>query len=233
MSMLDYLCVGPLGGLPAPPTPEVLHWPFDDGSGSTVTALVGPNGTFTGAGWGAGPGSLPAAVLDGSTSYVLAASNVAYGSPICTVSLWALTSASDRFMFFSNRNSVSANETFQYSYAGGTRINGFFKQAAGQWVEPEWPLPTLGVWNHHLVTFDHAAGAGTAISYLNGTLQSYYSYSESGTFSSTADWSSGPFTLGRSMDIGSFFWSGSIAALRIYDRYLSTAEIATLVAEGS
>lgn len=149
------------------PTPDILWWKFTDGSGSTITATVGPNGT-TDCSWVTGKSGAGYALQgNGSTQEGSSVSDITFGTNIITVAVWVKATVNWNFGYIlkgqASSNSVDMfNNNFpRFSIAGST--GGRTETIAN---------PETNVWVHFLAVYDATAsgGVGDIAIYTNGVL---------------------------------------------------------------
>jgi len=229
----------------AAPTPDILWWKFTDGSGTTVTADVGPNGTISGATWVTGKsGSGYALSFDGTNDTLLSASNVTYGTDVVTVTCWVKCPQTQ--MAASWINIVRSSEQIKsqdhpgwtMSAKGGYSYNleGIIKSSswgAGDPLRAEYDSSGLfpdDVWTHVAMVFDAPANsnAGEIKIYVDGSLVSTTIGRNTKTVSAnyTADTIRVMFCPHLS-----YYTEGSIDDLRIYSGELDATQIAAVYAE--
>lgn len=125
----------------------------------------------------------------------------------------------------SYRSPVTSRATFlgYILYASGGNVWSFWIGNGSAWVELDGPAVVLNTWTHITCTYD-----GTTMRmYVNGT--------DIGTttLSSFSPNIANPFRIGAGATEGggNFWFPGLIDDVRVYDRALSAAEVATLYAQ--
>lgn len=134
------------GGTPPSPVPDILWWKFGEGSGTSIGATVGPNGT-TDASWVVGKsGSGFALDFNGTTQDAATSAAVSYGANIITICAWVFPRAmvGTRVLFessevYANPNSFgvfadTGNLFVSNTGATGERQEYIASPPAGAWV---------------------------------------------------------------------------------------------------
>jgi Concanavalin A-like lectin/glucanases superfamily len=203
------------------------YFALNENAGRTftdVTGYTGPGWLAGSAGWTSGEAGASALALNGTKGTWGAVA----ATPIDTSASFAVDA-------WVKLNSLSGNQTFVSSY--GSNVSPFYLQlAGGRFAFTTRPsdstgatassvsstvTPTTGVWYHVLGTFD--ASAGSISLYVNGSLQGSASAAsvyrvKGATALGSAVWS---WTPGD-------FVNGAIDEVHLYNRTLTSAEIATL-----
>ena len=196
----------------------VAWWKFDEGTGTIAHDSAGSNnGTIYGATWTTGKiaGALS---FNGTSNYVDCGSGPSNYDNI-TVSAWMKTST--KGVLVSNRYNSGSYGTWYSLYSSSIEIG---DNSQGGYRGITFNTPTLNnVWHHIVYTKN---GTSHAI-YVDGSLDQ--------TFTSNADisWVQ-PLFIGKrwnkSYDV--FWFNGIIDDVRIYNRALSTEEVALLYQQG-
>jgi len=200
----------------------VAHWKFDETSGTTAMDSVGGhNGTLTnGPNWDTGTidGGLS---FDGSNDYVNVPHDDTLSLTTFSISAWIRpTALSGWQIIVSKGNNSSWN---YYLGTNGSEIAIGFNNSSS-WTEFQTSGAGLstGQWYHLAGTFDD--GTGEAKIYLNGSLV------HTDTTTASPPTTSDAVMIGNSP--ASEYWPGMLDDVRIYDRVLGQAEIATLAGGG-
>jgi hypothetical protein len=251
MPMLDYIAVGKLGGsgvvLPPPPTPEILHWPCDDGAGSTVTAAVGTNGTWSGTPtWqavGHDGASGSAISCDGSSGapYVTSSSSVAHGGATAvTVAYWVRfaaglwTAPAATPTWFSRASPGGSNEDYWID-GSAAGINVYAHGAGGPTIYSSYTFAgalaaiTSGVWYHFLWYIDAGNDPGSVDLYVDGSLVTPDASVLTGHTVSAGFTDATAYVMAHNAVAANRFF-GDLEDIRIYNRALTPTEIASLAA---
>lgn len=149
----------------------IAYWPMQETSGTTMTALVGSNGTYHGgvtfAADGPSGDCLPrSASFDGTDDYASAALNLSACNEI-TVSFWMWWSS------FASVNRQALEHTADYNSATGwvvypntayTYLSTSLLEAsqsygAGHWRNRFVARPSGSVWHHYAVRYSRASGS--------------------------------------------------------------------------
>lgn len=209
------------GGGGGIPSPDLVHWPLNDASGSTIAAAVGSGSTTS-------TGTLNSDYLS------MASGNAAFTSTSSTA--WASNTVSASFWFRKDGWSTSGT-VFWSSYLGtGTRFQVaqeggwtalFIQDATGtlkQWVYQPFALNT---WVHVVAIWDNSTSAGSTALYINGSAVSL-------TTDATTKTGTGNFTTDQ-LSIKSIYGDSNVFDLddlRIYGRALTGGEITAIHAAG-
>lgn len=201
-----------------PPTPGILWWKTNDGSGTTITADVGPNGTTAG-GWttSVASGSGQALTFDGTANAASSNSAISYGGVAeITVCFWVYGTLSAS-TFLLESNSSTTNGTWRIY--GGSTIHFEISQSAGI-LSANKTVPSNNTWHHLGVVFGNAT-TGKIKYYRNAVDQAV----------TPADTRAGPGTItdqvlyvgARNLSGNKF--TGRIDDLRIYSGELTAQQI--------
>ena len=229
----------------AAPTPDILWWKFTDGSGTTVTADVGPNGTLSGGySWVTGKsGSGYAAAFDGVDAALISASNVTYGTDVVTVTCWVKCPQTQVAVSWINivRSTAQIKSNDHPGWTMSAR-GGYSYNLEGIIKSTSWGAENLraendssglfpdDVWTHVAMVFDSPANsnAGEIKIYVDGSLVSTTIGRNTKTVSAnyTADTIRVMFCPHLS-----YYTAGSIDDLRIYGYELDATQIAAVYAE--
>ena len=169
---------------------------------------------------------IPCAIFDGSSYITFPDTDLPLLKNDCTFSVWAKrpTTGDGQFIFYYGYqpNGGEACGIADFLENGGYGIGwGFGSDAA-----KEFHYSNPDTWHH--ICF--MCSDGTAYLFLNGVLQSQLSYDNGWNNVSTVK--TGTASIGARIQGGSTLnYPGSIAALRIYNRALTSSEIATLYSE--
>ncbi len=194
-------------------------WSLDEGSGTTSADTCGSsNLTVNGdAAWVAGQKGT-ALDFGGDGAYAETAAPVVDTTKDYTVSAWArLDALSDSWTTVVSQDGRQTANPFYLQYGQG----GFAFSLPGD-VRAKYDItPELGHWYHLVGVRDQATDELRL--YLDGALVAT-------TVGGVDGVSTGPLSIGRAKYAGvkGDFWNGAIDDVRVYDRALSTAEVAAL-----
>ncbi len=208
----------------ASPTPDIYWNKFNNGSGTTATAAVGPNIT-TDADWVTGKsGSGYALDFNGTTDDAATTSSITYGTNMISISLWAAPDAfsSFRFLIESSSNSGSTPNCASVYWSGAT-LAASASGTTGARTESVVFTPT-NTWVHIFALIDCTTATGNERIWTNG-VEATTSIITS-TKTGTENFSAQTLFIGA-RNSGSFFFAGLIDDLRIYsgDRSANLSEI--------
>jgi hypothetical protein len=205
----------------------VAYYSLDEGAGTTAGDSTGANNGIVvgGAQWTTGPDAFGGALLfDGTGSqYVdLGTWNPSAGTGQLTISLWAnWNGISGQYMgLIGKRDTWAADDMMWQIEAAQSNGNVNVSRESGQTVGGF--IPEIGEWEHIAFVFDGTTGT----LYRNGKQVG------------SGAWSLGPDTeaamvFGACQANGGNPYNGALDEVRMYNRALSEAEIAYLVANGS
>lgn len=212
---------------PASPVPDILWWKMSDGSGTTVTASVGPNGVTTAAWVTGSSGSGFALDFNGSSQDASTVATVTYGVNVITITAWLFLDATSGVVFDS---SVGALDNGFDTYINGAQFHSLmYDNVSALYRDEYFTTPSTGSWFNIAIVFDSAANAnsGRVRVYINGVSQTMTVAANNKTTANNfpvKTFYAGSFG-------GSFFYDGRIDDLRIYGRELTGAEILQVVAD--
>ena len=223
-----------------PATPELLHWEFEDGSGSVAadTSGAGNDGTVTGATWGAGytggglvfSGAAGEEVLDDDAELFL------NDLGAITVALWIKSNAVNTdagFLICEDPDGGDDSIAMRYDSAGGSG-GGDDVIKVGISTTGEGTIQVESAANVQVTEWQHVAmtwSDGNPITlYIDGveTVPTYQSPVGTGTIKNVTK-----LLVGRGGKDASSSWNGAIDDLRIFNRELSANEVAVLYHGGS
>jgi concanavalin A-like lectin/glucanase superfamily protein len=217
------------------PTPTILWWKLNDGSGIAINADVGSDGTTSGT-WTTDTQSTTGAaqVFDGlgsgSAKYALSIDPIAYGSPAAiTLSFW--TRRNDNAgtqIIFECGPLWTGNPPAFVVYMSAGRLNAAMVDPNGG-IRSESVVIDFGTWKHVAIVFDQAAnsGAGEIKIYFDGISQTTTLDTNTKTLASTfIDLIL--FMAARSG--GQFGYDGDIDDVQIHTGEISAGQVATITA---
>jgi hypothetical protein len=212
------------GGTPPSPVPDILWWKFGEGSGTSIGATVGPNGT-TDAAWVVGKsGSGFALEFNGTTQDANSTSPVTYAANIITVCAWLWFDAAvgPYTVFESSTNFAATPNTFAVRTFGVTAYT--YNAGATGYLEKTWATAgATGTWVHLAVVFSPT----DTKPYVNGVEMA--TTIGTNTRTGTANYSAQPLFVGASNN-SIYFMDGRVDDLRIYSGDRS-ADIAAIMAD--
>jgi hypothetical protein len=220
----DACAAGPTAGL-------VGWWPFDDGSGTVARDVIGGNDGLLigGATWGAG--HLGGAIaLDGMSGHVDISGSTAYATHAAAFSFsaWAnlaswQTTTPDIMQMMTDAGSTSP---FHVLWSDMTAYDGMSTgDGDASWLSTRTGVePSLATWHHVAMVYDgtDAQSLDAFTFYLDGAVQPL---ADAGGYGTQVNVS----RIGAA-EVSENYWTGSIDDVRVYDRALSAAEVAALVA---
>lgn len=209
------------GGGGGIPTPDLLHWPLNDASGSTIVAAVGSGSTTS-------TGTLNADYLSmaaGNTAFI-ASTNTAWASDVVTASFWFRKSEWSSTGPIFRSCYINANPRFELAQEGGWMAATITDTTGGlkQWVYQPFALNS---WTHVVAVWDNSTGSGSTALYINGA-------SVSLTTASSTKTGTGIFGTDQ-LSVKSIFGDGAVFDLddlRIHGRALTGGEISALYSAG-
>lgn len=193
----------------------ILWWPCSDGSGATITALAGPNGTYNGD-WITRPGESGALSLNGSSDYAQSASSVTYGTNVLTLSFWMYAPNSGTYVLAESSAHVGLNDGTFMVQAGGTLEIHIQNGGLGRYSIPP---PLANSWVHMLIVLDSSSSSAVPKVYVNNKAQTVSTLSNART--TTINYTAQTFNLGA-RDGSSLFYQNYLDDVRIYPGDLST-----------
>jgi hypothetical protein len=207
-------------------TPETLWWKCNNGSGTTVTADVGPNGTTNGT-WVTGLGGSDYAInYSGSSQSTTSNSTIAAGVNIVTVTFWVnlddIISTRGVFSFgFQTANSINCylNGNLRCELWGDT----------GHRDEIFTP-PVISVTRFICIIYDGSTETGDIKVYYDAVEQTELSVAIN-TKTGTSNFATNTFEFANTSGAG-FYLDGRGDDIRMYNRALSGSEITTLYSGG-
>lgn len=206
------------------PTPELLWWKMSDGSGTAVTAAVGPNGT-TNADWATGlSGSGNALDFNGTSDGLSSDSTIAFGTNVLTVCLLVnLDSTSGTQILAESSANFGANPISWAIYIDAGNLVAGIAGTGPVFRQERCTAPSTGTTAALAVVFDRTTTGGEITIYINGTAQTTTLLDNS--LNSTTDFTTRSVYVGARNN-ASLWANGRIDDVRIYNRALNSTEIA-------
>jgi hypothetical protein len=202
--------------------PDILWWKFTDGSGSTVTAAVGPNGT-TNATWGTTPAGKGQLTFNGSSHYLYSVASVAFNVQVATVCAnvrWDSFTNNDMLMLETTANSNGQQGAIMVNPNASNSSNVDVVLRSNR--NEGGTRPAAGVYRHYAFVFDNSTAAGDVKWYLDGIEQSLTIQSNTKTASGNL-LTAVLYVMNRGGT--GLFAGGRVSDFRIYGRELTAAEI--------
>ncbi len=206
----------------------VGYWPLDDASGviASDSSGNGNTGTITGASWASGKRG-KALDFNGTDQHVsVTASSVLNPTTALTVSAWIKPDAVDNEWGPVVESGGNLNSGTGYFFGYYTASNSFiFEVGDGSYDSVSVLLP-VGQWYHVVGTY---SASGNLYLYVNGVQVGTHSHTVA-----SISYDSNPFTIGKlayCCATGHHF-DGQIDDVRVYNRALSAADVATLYRSG-
>jgi hypothetical protein len=222
----------------AAPTPDILWWQFTDGSGSTVTATVGPNGTLSGSPtWATGKsGSGYCIQFDGVNDALISASNVTYGVNVITVCMWQYLDAAAYSGLLGFESTFWTNTAGTYAMSPDNGVNADIScylsgnaRVGGDYLEKVFDKYTAAAWHHVAIVFDNSTTAGNIKCYVDGALLTATS-TPSNTKAPATNFTAATFSVySRSGPTG--YLAGRVDDVRIYGYELSAGQVTSVYGE--
>lgn len=215
------------------PAADILWYKFNEGSGTTLTADVGPNGTTSaGTGYVTGADSVATHAFDfGGDCTSASGSSVTYGANVITVCFWANNedwTLPGTATILSSKDDTTTANTWRIYIDGDDDVLLFQNQGTtvGQFNQVSLAVPSNSTWHHFAVVFDASTAPGTTTVYLNGAAQSVTQ--GDALKDGTSNFAANAIRLGNLG--GSEFYGGSLDDVRIYGSALSAGQIGAVYA---
>ena len=197
------------------PTPDILWWKLNEGSGTTI-AGDGSNGgddATTSASWTTGASGAGSSLsFNGSSGYATNNTTLTYSTNRIMITWWMKPdAASSRMVFESSVNLNSVDNTF-YCYKGTAAAVEFTAKTGGSRTET-FPV-TTNAWNHYAAVWDGSVLAGDWSLFMDGA-EVLASATNVTTRSSTAGFDARALYVGARGGT-SIYYLGLIDDLRIY-----------------
>jgi Concanavalin A-like lectin/glucanases superfamily len=210
--------------------PTILWWKCNDGSGTNISAAVGPAGT-TDASWTGSTQSGSGFALDfnGTDDDAWANTNVTYGVQTITVTFWLYVTSytAGQMLFESSTNYTNGSGRYQIRAQDGVINVSLIDNASGTFIGHFTPGST-SAWHHYAVIINNATGTQTA--YLDGAAATvttdFSNWASAGTLS-TQD-----LYVGNRAEV-SVFLAGRIDDIRIYNSALSAGDVLAIYNAGA
>lgn len=212
------------------PTAGILWYKFNEGSGTTLTADVGPNGTTSGgSGYTTGADGVATHAFNfGGDTTATSDSAITYGVNIITVTFWAYNAAwgTGTQPLLNSSGGTSTANTWLIDDDEGT-IRCIFRGTTTSLLRYEsFAAPSNNAWHHIAVVFDGSTADGEITVYVDGAVQS------TSVLQADRDGTSnfGAETIYIGNASGPTFWNGYMDDIRIYGSALSVGQIGAVYA---
>lgn len=232
-SIFDPAMQGPQVASLSSPTPDILWWKFEPGSGTTVTGNVGPNGALSSASqWIGGYSGSGYAVTNSSAvaGGITSATTLSYGN-VLTVSVWVYRKSTSPGMIIESSSNYNATACSFHAYMDtsvGIRIRG--AGGTSTYRNELFAPPALNEWHHCTFVFDARTSSGDVKFYLDGVNQTPTSTPNDNLWGAPFSFSSQTlYSLARGAN--TLYFTGGIDDLRIYSRELTASEITSIMSD--
>ena len=220
----------PSAGGSAAPTPELLWWPLNAGSGTTIVGDAsggGDDGSHVADHITGASGSGSALDFNGTSDWASCSTAIAPGSAVVTVCLWVYADAivADSDLVESSNTSDGSAHTFRV-YIEGSLIKVLGRGTTG--YRQETVAVTTGSWIHIAAIIDNSTATGEVQIYKDGVSQTTTLGLNNKT--GTSNFSSQRIFVGARSSSSKWF-DGRIDDVRIYNRELTSTEISNIYAD--
>ena len=197
------------------PTPEILWWKLNEGSGTSITgdgSNGGDDGT-TDASWLTGKsGSLYCTDYNGTDDGTQSNAAITYGVATITVCAWVYLDATTDGMIWESSELYTSNpNSFDFLIFGG-QLYAAIQGTSGLRLE-HIAVPSTGSWKHLAVVYFNTTNNGDVKFYVDGAEQ--VSTTDTNTKADNANFATEIFNCGSRNQTG-LFMNGRIDDLRIY-----------------
>lgn len=214
------------GGGGGPPAADLLNWPLNDTSGTTITATTGATGTTDGT-WSTG------LVLNGTSQEAFSSTSIAPGAQVLTVAAWINSTwnsgAATRMIWElgTDAGTGTAGTFNAYVDTPNSCVEIYMNDAAGNVVIKSIATPSSG--NHHLaIVYDNSIG--TMKAYVDGSSVSVTPVVN--IWATAGNFATAVFNLGSRNSGASRWLNATIRNVRIWKSEVSAADIATIYGAG-
>ena len=212
------------------PTADLLWWKLNEGTGTSFTGTVGPNGSAgAGAnGYVTGANGLATNAFDfGPENTALSDSSVTYGANVITVCYWVYhtTWGGVRTIISSKSDKTTAN-TWRIDNDEGSVNYVMQGTTVPNITRSTLAAPSNSAWHHYAVVFDASTATGAITIYVDGALASpaIVDTAKDGT----SNFAANALRVGNLN--GTEFWTGYMDDIRIYATALSAGQVAAIYA---
>jgi hypothetical protein len=216
------------GGGGGAPTPDILWYKMNAGSGTVLAADVGGAGT-TDAAWVTGAsGSDFAQDFNGTTHAASSDADVTFGVNIITICCWLYMddTSTTQILLESSEDAGAGGHCFEIELGGGNIQPTIFSN--GVFYRRESVAATSGVWTHWAFVLDNSTNSGQIKVFKNGAEESTTLAND--TKGSTANFTDKTVYIGARNE-SLYYYNGRMDDLRIYAGELSGAEISAIYAD--
>lgn len=212
------------------PTADLLWWKLNEGTGTSFTGTVGPNGS---AGIGAngyvtGANGFATNAYDfGPENTASSDSSVTYGANVITVCYWVYhtTWGGVRTIISSKSDKTTAN-TWRIDNDEGSVNYVMQGTTVPNITRSTLAAPSNSAWHHYAVVFNASTATGAITIYVDGALASpaIVDTAKDGT----SNFAANALRVGNLN--GTEFWTGYMDDIRIYATALSAGQVAAIYA---
>lgn len=215
-----FLSVATKKGAPAgSPSPDVLWWRLNDGSGTTIagTSSAGGDSGTTDAAWVTGKSGAGYALdfIPANADNAVSDIPIVFGANVITVCAWVypdVITGGPFVLWESGTKWDSGNNQFLV-YIQNSVLQIAFGGVVGTVLNKSRTAPPAGVWVHVMIVFDGSTALGSVKVYFDGVLQGL----TTGTNNRNTTANIGTATLNvGSRNAASLYFDGRIDDLRIY-----------------
>lgn len=209
-----------IGGGPAP-DPDILWWPLNDASGSTIAATVGPGST----GCTGTLNSNHLVMVSGNTAFQ-SDTAVSWSNNVVTVSFWAQRGGWSDSGSVVRSCFVASSPRWEINWENGF-IRANLVGATGSRYDRSYQPFALNTWVNLAFVLDNSTELGSTKMYVNGSL---YAWEESSSDKTgTADFATDQLSVKSIFSDATNFY---LDDLRIYAGELSSGDIFSIYAAG-
>ncbi len=222
------------GGGGGSPTPELLWYKLNEGTGTTAadsSTNANTGNLGTGATWGTGAsGSGHCLIGDGTHRALVSGSNVAYGVNKISVCAWIYIVAypgSGVTEVLDSYNSIGLPSTVGFRVDIDNNLAIYGRIAGGFTQSYRLITPATGAWHHYAYLFDNSTSTSAITLYQDNVLQTGSTFFDA---TGTANFQTNLLSIGG---IAGDLDDASVRVddVRIYNRLITTGEIAQIYAD--
>ena len=217
-------------GSSLPPTPDILWWRCNEGTGTAAydSSVRGYAATINRAGqWTTGKAGDGISFSAANSDWLQSNSSINYATNRITVTFWVNLPAipsvaqillSGPYPSYNNNFFITDNSATQFYVSLHDNATGFLETYIAR--------PSSGQWHHIAAVMDASTAVGSISLYLDGAPQTktvaMSTLNFSGTFSTVQ------LNVGA-QNKGAAFWTGTVDDIRIYSGLLTGAQIASVM----